>query len=123
MSELIYSLDLAKTEWFISEDTLRSSFGYVSLLLQKPPGACDDEFYARNLWPCRDKECNAVLAPLDRHTDWGLVMTVEEIVAKNQRCCPACGTFRMKRLCIYDLLELLTNNHVRRERNVRRRTW
>ena len=73
--------------------TRRLQFGgYVSRLPQETSGWCDDEFYARNLWPCRDVNCTVVLGPMD-----GIAKepkTVTEMYAEDERCCPVCGTTR-----------------------------
>ena len=96
MSALLNSLDLASN----GSHTRRSQFGYVSRLLRKSSGSCDDEFYARNLWPCRDSRCAAVLGPLDTIEDEP--ETASEMHAEDQRCCSVCGTFRRKvDLCIF----------------------
>ena len=120
MSALLNSLDLASIRCHTGFPTRRFQFVYVSRLLRKSSGSCDDAFYARNLWPCRDHQCAAVLGPLDVIGDEP--KTVSEMYAEDQRCCPVCGTFRMKHLCLFDVAELLTNSHVYRARNVRQRT-
>ena len=95
LSALLNSLDLASIGSVCSR---RSQFGYVSRLLQKSTGSCDDEFYARNLWPCRDPHCAAVLGPLDGPLDaiGDEPKTASEMYAEDERCCSFCGTFRRK---------------------------
>ena len=104
MSALLNSLDLASIRYHTSVISRRSQFGYVSRLLRKSSGSCDDEFYARNLWPCRDSQCAAVLGPLDAVGDEP--KTVSEMYAEDQRCCSVCGTFRRK-VDLDDILRLL----------------
>ena len=94
MSALLNSLDLDSIRYHTRFHTRRSQFGYVSRLLRKSSGSCDDEFYARNLWPCRDSQCAAVLGPLDVSGDEP--KTASEMYAEDQRCCSVCGTFRRK---------------------------
>ena len=99
MSALINSLDLASISRRTRYQTRRCQFGNVSQLLQKSSGSRDDEFYARNLWPCRDSKCTAVLGPLDNIGDEP--KTVSELYAEDERCCSVCGTFRRKvDLCV-----------------------
>ena len=102
MSALLHSLDLACSKWsaFLNR---RCEVAHVSRLLQKSSGSCDDEFYARNLWPCRDTRCAGVLGPLDAIVDdpkfardVDVFRDVYEVYAETERRCPVCGTSRGK---------------------------
>ena len=97
MSALFNSLDVASTD-------RRSQFSYVPRLLQKSSGSCDDDFNARNLWPCRDSQCAAILGPLDGIRDEP--KTVSKMYAEEERCCPVCGTFRRK-VEFFDIVKLV----------------
>ena len=80
MSALLHALDLVRPDsWTF--DSPRTQFGLVSRFLMKSSGSCDDEFYARNLWPCRESDCPVFLGPLDA-------------VSETERCCYVCGTIR-----------------------------
>ena len=108
MSALLHAIDLAgcsRCLEFKGSGARRSHFGYVSRLLRKSSGTCDDEFYARNLWPCRDSQGAAVLGPLDAIGDEP--RTASEMYAEDQRCCSVCGTFRRK-VDLCDIVRLLS---------------
>ena len=94
MSSLLDALDLAGFTRCHGFETRRPLFGYVSQFLRKSSGSRDDEFYARNLWPCRDPQCAAVLGPMDS-ADLE-PRTISEMYAEDERCCPVCGTYRHK---------------------------
>ena len=94
LSALLNSLDLANIRRYTGFPTRRFQFGYVSRLLRKSSGSCDDAFVARNLWPCRDPDCPAVLGPLDVFGD--KPKTVTEMYEEDMRCCSVCGTWRHK---------------------------
>ena len=100
---LVDSLDLAGIRYHARFDTRRAQFSYVSRLLRKSSGSSDDEFYARNLWPCRNSQCAAVLGPLDASVDEP--MTVAEMYADASRCCSVCGAFR-RNLDFCDIVRL-----------------
>ena len=80
MSALLDALDLAGFD-SVPLDSPRTQFGLKSRFLRKSSGSCDDEFYARNLWPCRESDCPVFLGPLDA-------------VSETERCCYVCGTIR-----------------------------
>ena len=91
---LLNALDLSRIRGYQGIYSRRHQFLYASKHLQKKSGTMDDEYYARNLWPCRDRNCRAVLSPLDGVNDEP--MTIAEMYAEDQRCCFICGTFRSK---------------------------
>ena len=103
MSVLVNSLDLANIRYHARFYTPRAQFSYVSRLLRKSSGSSDDEFYARNLWPCRDSRCAVVLGPLDAIVDEP--MTVAEMYADVSRCCSVCGMLR-RNFDFYDVVRL-----------------
>ena len=108
MSALPDPVDLASMPALRDEgwSTRRVQFGgYVSRLPQGTSGWCDDEFYARNLWPCRDSQCAAVLGPMDGIGDEP--KTASEMYAEDQRCCSVCGTFRRK-VDLCDIVRLIS---------------
>ncbi len=78
----------------------------MSRLLRKSSGSCDDEFYARNLWPCRDSQCDCVLGPMDGEDE---PKTIAEMYAEDERCCCICGTFRRK----VDLFDIVAAGSLR----------
>ena len=86
-------------------DTYRCQFGICTPLMWKASGSCDDSLYERNLWPCRDSQCRAVLGPLDA------IELAEESNVENERCCLLCGTVRSS-FALEDVLSLLS--HMRR---------
>ena len=104
MSALLNSLDLASTICRTRFESRRSHVGYVSRLFRKSSGSCDDEFYARNFWPCRDAQCAAVLGPLDGIRDEP--QTVSKMYAEDERCYPVCRTFRRK-VELFDIVKLV----------------
>ena len=105
MSSLLDALDLAGFTRCHGFETRRPLFGYVSQFLRKSSGSRDDEFYARNLWPCRDSQCAAVLGLLDVSGDEP--KTASEMYAEDQRCCSVCGTFRRK-VDLCDIVRLIS---------------
>ena len=80
MSALLDALDLAGFD-SVPLDSPRTQFGLKSRFLRKSSGSCDDEFYARNLWPCCASHCHVVLGPLDA-------------VFEDQRCCHDCNSLQ-----------------------------
>ena len=98
MSALLHALDLVRPDsWTF--DSPRTKFGLVSRFLVKSSGSCDDEFYARNIWPCREPECPVVLGPLDAVSE-----TESEFGANmiSERCCCLCGRIRSE----YDIFAI-----------------
>ena len=93
MSALIDALNLTDSQESCTFASSRISKPR-NVVLRKDWGWCDDELYARNLWPCRDHSCLTVLGPMD--AVWEVPKTVEEVNAEESRCCPSCGTFRSK---------------------------
>ena len=103
-SNLMNSLDLASIRSLTRWNTHRSRFGYMSGLLRKSKNS-RHEFYARNLWPCRERQCDVVLGPLDEIEDE--TQTFSEIYVKKERCCPFCGTTRQEEVPFEELEESL----------------
>ena len=98
ISPLLRALDLrGNTE--TDFDTLRTECAYISRLLQKCDESRDDELFCRNMWPCNNKDCSAVLGPMDGY-DGDERFDGFDVTTFNcpwlRRSCPQCGEFRMK---------------------------
>ena len=103
MSTLLDALDLAD-ENSAPFHSRRCKPKLLSRLLCKSRSWCDDDFFSRNLWPCRDADCSVILGPMDAAGDEP--KTLAELYAEDERGCPSCGTFRKKELDVVGLARL-----------------